>query len=94
VTIRDSLNKKVTTSKRGNDLSAKVSVGPMLDSKSRKDGDSSQQPAVYGMLEEFGTKHSAASPWMRPVFDATAEKAVQILADTLKDDLQDVVTSK
>jgi HK97 gp10 family phage protein len=91
--LRDSINKKVTTSKKGNAGSATVSVGPMWDSKSRSPGDSSQQPAVYGMILEFGSKKMTAKPWMRPVFDATANKAVQLLADTLKEDLEDVVKS-
>ncbi len=91
--LRESINKKIVTSKRGNDLSAKVSVGPTYDTKSRKPGDSSQQPGTYGLFVELGTKSMSPSPFMRPVFDATADKAVEILADTLREDLDDVVRS-
>jgi HK97 gp10 family phage protein len=91
--LRDSIAKKVSTSKKGNDLSATVTVGPTYDTKSRNPGDSSQQPGTYGMFVEFGTKSSHAQPFMRNTFDNTSQKAIQILADTLKDELQDVVTS-
>ena len=92
--LRDSIAKKVSTSKKANALSATVTVGPMFDTKSRKPGDSSQSPAVYGLFEEFGTKKMPPAPWLRPTFDATADKAVQLVADTLADDLVDVVKGK
>jgi HK97 gp10 family phage protein len=89
--LRDSIAKKVSTSKKGDSLSATVTVGPSYDTKNRKPGDTSQQPGVYGLFVEFGTKSSPAKPFMRPVFDATADKAVEILANVLKEDLADVV---
>jgi len=95
--LRDSIKKKVSTSKRGNAISAQVAVGPAWDAKKKKAGKSAQQsdqqPAVYGGILEFGSKKMSAKPWMRPVFDATADKAVQILADTLREDLDEVVRS-
>ena len=90
--LRDAIKKKVTTTKRGNAISAKVSVGAAWDGKSRK-ADSDQQPAVYGMILEFGSKKMVSKPWMRPVFDATASTVVEIVADTLREDLDDVVRS-
>jgi HK97 gp10 family phage protein len=91
--LRDSIAKKVTTSKKGNDLSAKVSVGPMYNSKSRKPGDSSQNPATYALFVELGKKSKSATPFLRPMFDTTGDKAIEILADTLREDLDDVVRS-
>ena len=91
--LRDSIKKKVTTTKKGNALSAKVAVGPAWDSKNKKSGKSDQQPAVYGMILEFGSKKMAPHPWMRPVFDSTSEKVVQVVADTLKEDLESTVKS-
>jgi len=92
--LRDSIAKKVTTTKKGDALSARVVVGPTYDSKNGKPGDSSQSPGTYALFEEFGTKSMPASPFMRPTFDSTAEKAVQLLADTLRSDLDEVVRSK
>jgi HK97 gp10 family phage protein len=93
--LRDAITKKVSTWKQGNAISAKVAVGPAWDAKKKKSGDpnSDQQPAVYGMILELGSKKMPPHPWMRPVFDSTADKAVQLLADTLKEDLDDVVRS-
>jgi HK97 gp10 family phage protein len=91
--LRDSIKKKVTTSKKGNDLSAKCSVRPSYDTKNRKPGDSSQQPGTYGLFVELGTKSMKPSPFMRPVFDANVEKVVQIVADVLKEDLEGTVKS-
>ena len=93
--LRESIDKLVSTKKGkgGAASSAKVSVGPMFDTNDTNVGDSTQQPAVYGLFVEFGTKTTHAEPWMRPTFDATAEKAVQLLADVLREDLDDVVKS-
>jgi hypothetical protein len=45
------------------------------------------------MILEFGSKKMVSKPWMHPVFDATADKVVQIVADTLREDLDNVVRS-
>jgi HK97 gp10 family phage protein len=90
--LKDSIKKKLSTRQRGNAVSAKVAVGPAWDSKSKEASD--QQPAVYGMILEFGSKKMKGAPWMRPVFDSTAGKAVQIVADRLREDLDEVVRSK
>jgi HK97 gp10 family phage protein len=95
--LRESISMKVTTKtgRQGAPSQAKVSVGPAWDKfvKGEKSEVSSQQAAVYAMFSEFGTKRERARPWMRPTFDATKEKAVQILADTLRDDLDDAIKS-
>ena len=63
--LRDSINKKVTTSKKGNAISAKVAVGPAWDQQSKKSGksagNSDQQPAVYGMILRVRLKEDARS---------------------------------
>lgn len=93
--LRDSIGMKVTTKagRQGAPSQAKVSVGPLWDKfvKGEKSEVSSQQAAVYAMFSEFGSKHQPARPWMRPVFDSTKERAVQILADTLREDLDSIV---
>ena len=91
--LRESIDKRVTTRISGAESSARVAVGPSYDKSQKGVGDSSQKPGVYGMFVEFGTKRSKAEPWMRPTFDATADKAVQLLADALKEDLFEIVKS-
>lgn len=91
--LKDSIKYKITAKKgkQGEPSTMKVSVGPAFGTTSRNEGDGSQQPGVYGMFEEFGTKKSTPHPFMRPTFDATADKAVQIFVATLRADLDDVV---
>jgi HK97 gp10 family phage protein len=91
--LRESIDKKISTSKKGNNLSATVSVGPTYNTKSRKPGDSSQQPGTYGLFVELGTKSMRPVPFLRPMFDATGDKAIEILADTLREDLNETVKS-
>ena len=93
--LKDSIAAVVRTKAYQDHGEAKVSVGPCYGVKDtqRQEGDGSQQPAVYGMFVELGTKKTHAEPYLRPAFDATAEKAVQLLADSLRDDLDDVVRS-
>ena len=71
----------------------KVEVGPRLDAK-RTDGKKSVGPGIYGMWVEFGLKKKQypAQPFARPVYDATADKVVQMFADVLSAELGDVAT--
>jgi HK97 gp10 family phage protein len=93
--LRESISMKVTTKagKQGAPSHAKVQVGPAWDVfvKGTKSQESSQQAAIYAMFSEFGTKHEPARPWMRPTFDATKQKAVDIFVDILTENLDDAV---
>ena len=91
--LRESIKAVISTKSRGKVASAKVAVGPSLDLKDprRKTDDSSQQPGVYGMFVELGTSKMPARPYMRGTFDATKDKAVQLFAEVLRDELEDVV---
>lgn len=90
--LRDSIDFKVVTSPK-NDF-ASLEVGPTYDSKaSKKSGDTSQSPGVYGMFVEFGlkTKEYPKQPYMRPTFDTTAEQMVELFADGLREELEEAV---
>jgi hypothetical protein len=69
----------------------KVEVGPRLDYP-RSDGKKSVGPGVYGMFVEFGLKHKQypAQPFARPVYDATADRAVTMFAEILGSELGEV----
>jgi HK97 gp10 family phage protein len=100
--LRDSIGARVTLKRRGNGGVGIVEVGPTLDppevtetnGKKEKVGTTtSDSPGVYGMFLEFGlkTRNMVAQPFMRPTFDATADKAVTIFAAKLAEGLKDVV---
>ena len=91
--LRDSIDYVVKTKagKGGAPSTVRVSVGPAWDKDSKGKGDDSQQAAVYALMTEFGSKHQVAKPFMRPAFDSTADKAVDIFINTLRADLDDVV---
>ena len=81
--LKDSVIARVSTKKGGN--AGRVSVGPGYSGKGKQD------PGVYGMFVEFPMKNRPkypTQPFMRPTFDATAEKAMQLFADTLKESLE------
>jgi hypothetical protein len=81
--LKDSVIARVRTQKGGS--AGKVSVGPGYGGKG------SQDPGVYGMFVEFPMKKRPkypTQPFMRPTFDATAEKAIGLFADTMKEALE------
>jgi len=43
--------------------------------------------AGQGMLQEFGTAHHRAQPFMRPTFDADGGKLVDVIRDTLAEEI-------
>jgi HK97 gp10 family phage protein len=92
--LKNSIVKKVSTrlDKATNEASGSVTVGPEIHAP-RADGKKSVGPGIYAMFVEFGLKHKTypKQPFMRPTFDATSERAEQLFADTLKDELEDVV---
>jgi HK97 gp10 family phage protein len=92
--LRDSIAAEVLIKKQGKVHVGSVTVGPAINTKeSRSDGRNSVGPGVYGMWVEFGLKKKPypKQPFLRPTFDATADKAVTMFADTLKAGLDDVM---
>lgn len=88
--------KKVEFSKGGElraDIGAKITANPSKGSVSlrvgpRYSGKGSQDPGVYAMFVEFGSAHNAPpNPFVRKTFDETKDKALQVFADTLKDEI-------
>lgn len=59
----------------GTGKSVSVQVGPTQD-------------AYYGMFQEFGTRHHAAKPFMRPAWDSMKEGMAQSIADTLAEQIE------
>lgn len=43
--------------------------------------------AGQGMLQEFGTAHHKAQPFMRPTFDANGPALIDVMADTLREEI-------
>jgi HK97 gp10 family phage protein len=81
--VKDSVIARVSTKKGGTE--GKVSVGPGYTGKG------SQDPGVYAKFVEFPMKARPkypTQPFMRPTFDATADKAVEIFAASLKEALE------
>jgi HK97 gp10 family phage protein len=90
--LRNSIDKKITTRMVNNKEAGMktpvgtVTVGPTLVARSDHK-EHSVGPGVYGMWVEFGLKLKkyAFTPFMRPTFDSTVEKAQRIFADKLKE---------
>jgi len=90
--LRDSVIKAVKTKKDKNgEVSGTVWVGPAMNAP-RRDDKHSVGPGIFGQWVEFGLKRKRypAQPFMRPTLDATADKAVKLFGDTLKDVLEEI----
>jgi len=85
--LRDSIAGRVRTHRphAGKGGVGEVIVGPRYDrNNANRPGDTSQQPGVYGQFVEFGTAKMAAEPFMRPCFDATTDKVINLFADEMR----------
>jgi HK97 gp10 family phage protein len=92
---------EVKTSSKGGIFKAIVGViyERRRASSSRKQGGapSSEDPAVYAQFLEFGRPnrkghtHQAAQPFMRPVFDTESDAAAEKFAETVRNNLGDLV---
>jgi HK97 gp10 family phage protein len=90
--LRDSIDYVIKTSPK--DDSGSVQVGPTYDSKvMKKATNTSESPGVYGMFVEFGLKSKKypRQPYMRPTFDVSADRIIQLFAENLREDLEDAV---
>jgi HK97 gp10 family phage protein len=43
-----------------------------------------EDPGVYGLFVEFGTRHMAAQPFMRPAYDAGRDEAISVFAEEIR----------
>lgn len=76
--LRDSIVVKVRLGKNLDVSEAKI--GPGYD-KDKYGGDKhTQSPGVYGKFVEYGTAKMAPEPFMRPAFQAGAQKALEAYA--------------
>ena len=69
----ESLGKKGVTYKQSGTVL--VLVGPRASVKGTDIYGHKRWPVKYAHMVEFGTRHSAAKPFLRPAFDATAGRA-------------------
>lgn len=69
-------------------IAAKATVSTKNDKGSVKVGPVAK--AFWGMFPEFGTRHQPAKPWMRPTFEANAQKALDAFVDSLKETFKEV----
>lgn len=90
--LRDSIGYVIKTS--GKQDSASMQIGPTYDKKAAKAAkNTSESPGVYGMFVEFGVKSRKykKTPYMRPTFDVSADRWVQVFAENLREDLEEAV---
>jgi HK97 gp10 family phage protein len=81
--LADSIDMKMRT--KPSEESGSVTVSPMYGGKG------SQDPGVYAMFVEFPMKNRPkyhTQPFLRPTFDATAEAAIALFAETTKTNLE------
>ncbi len=48
--------------------------------------------AFYAMFPEFGTRHQAAKPFIRPAFEGNGQKALDAFVDVLREKFKEAVT--
>lgn len=75
--LRDSICAEVKLNKRKG--SARAKIGPK-----RTKGAGRQDPGCWGLMEEFGSVHNPAQPYMRPAYDSAGNDAVKELTNALK----------
>ena len=79
--LRDSIDASIKLSTK--EEKGVAHIGP----KSEK-GKGSQQPGVYGMFVEFGSVHGPAQPYMRPAFEGSRERALEVVQNEIRDGLE------
>lgn len=55
---------------------AELYIGPGAGARAKA-------PPPSGLMQEFGTRHHAAKPWLRPAWDAHRQGALDTIADEL-----------
>lgn len=74
--LRDSITQLVTINEAKE--SGRSRIGPHYSDKPEQD------PAVYALFVEFGTKNMAAEPFMRPAFDEGQEEAERVFMEEIR----------
>jgi HK97 gp10 family phage protein len=97
--LRDSIDFKISTGRsgaRGRDANALdrvyMKIGPKWITKKNK----TMNPGLYALFVEFGllAKHYVSKPFARPTFDSGAERALNIIADDLRESLPEIVAKR
>lgn len=73
--LRDSIGVDIKVGRNG----VHAKVGPR-----REKGAGNQSPGAWGLMEEFGSIHNPAQPYLRPAFDETKDKSVEEFAAVLR----------
>lgn len=47
----------------------------------------------YGKFAEYGTAHQPKTPWLGPAFEQSQEEAVEVVGETLGDEIEDAFLS-
>lgn len=98
--LRDSIDYKISTGRsgaRGADANALdrvyAKVGPKwITNRNNK----TMNPGLYAMFVEFGlrAKQYVSQPFARPTFDSGAERALNIVAEDLRERLPEIVAKR
>ncbi|MCP4617177.1 MAG: hypothetical protein GY844_12190 [Bradyrhizobium sp.] len=80
--LKKSIGKKVKVYRHSGTVWG--AVGVRRGYKARMPDGRYRDPDKYAHLVELGTQHSPAQPFLRPAMDANRERALAILADTVR----------
>jgi len=47
---------------------------------------------LWGMFSEFGTKHQAAKPFIRPAFEGSGQSALDALVNKMREAFKEAIT--
>jgi HK97 gp10 family phage protein len=75
--LRDSICAEVKLNARKG--TARAKIGPK-----RTEGAGRQDPGCWGLMEEFGSVHNPAQPYLRPAYDSKGDAAVEELTESLR----------
>jgi HK97 gp10 family phage protein len=78
--LRDSITSVIRLSPKQE--SGRARVGPKYTGKGSDD------PGVYGLFQEFGTKDSPAQPFMRAAFETEREPALKAFTEVMAEEVQ------
>lgn len=82
--------KVATHAKGGDEGKLTVEVGPSRAVYPRKGKDWTKGAAEVGMMREFGTRFQSAKPFMRPAFENTKDKVLDVFVSELRSNLDDL----
>jgi HK97 gp10 family phage protein len=90
--LKESIMYKVRT-RKGSKAVPNVPTGSVEVGPGYTQGTKGRSPGVYGMFVEFGlnARKYLKHPFLRPTFDSTSDKVIQVFADAMQEGLKDVV---